>query len=263
MNKLHKLGRFLVVSTSVVLAVVILSGCESAEEKELRLDREHEIRMQREMNGSAEASRERSHERSLAYIQRPIAPGSYIDYRGNSSYGYWNNGGWVWNNPQSQYAISSGHYVDYGMATGVLTTAVLSQALFNSNNSNGWQSTNVTVNNYTSTGGKTISKEKYTKRNKRLTKKKKAQAKKRKLTKTKSSKTVNKSTGTKKVNKWESKRKAKPTYAKGGFQNKFAKNQKKSTYAKNNKSSSKSKYKAPAKSTYKKSKPKSKSKRTK
>jgi len=228
---MKKFKRFPMILMSVLafMAVTSLTGCESSEEKELRLDREHEIRMAREENGSAEASRERSHERSLAYIQRPIAPGNYIDYRGNLSHGYWNSGSWMWNDPRSGYATQSSHYVDYQMSMGLLSTAVLTQALFNRNNSGGWQSTNVQVNNYTSISGKTISKKKYKKRNKSLTKKKKAQAKKRKKLKAKQPKTVSKSTGIKKDDKWKSKRDTKSTYAKGGFKDKFAKNKAKSS----------------------------------
>lgn len=162
----------------VPLVIFSVSACESASEKELRLERNYQIKMAKIANGQDAIEQEMRHERSLAYIQRPIAPGSYIDYRGNSSYGYWQNGGWLWNDPQSSYAMQSRQYVDYQMATGVLTTAVLTQALWNSNHSSGWQSTNVTVNNYTSTDGKTISKAKYKKRNKSIARKRnKAKAK--------------------------------------------------------------------------------------
>lgn len=246
-----------VVSVIAFMAVTSLSGCESASEKELRLDREHEIRMQREDNGSAEASRERSHERSLAYIQRPVAPGSYIDYRGNTNHGYWNNGSWAWNNPQSSYASESRQYVDYGLATGVLATAVLTQALFSNNNSDGWQKSNVTVNNYTSVDNKVISKEKFNKRDSVLAKKKlkaKSVRAKTKTVKREPAKTVNKSTGIKKDSKWDSKRTAAPTYGKNGFRSTFQSNKQKTENRKNVKSGNASSYTKTkrVKSSYKK-----------
>ncbi len=63
---------------------------------------------------------ERNHEARMGYIQRPVAPGNYIDYRGNPNHGYWNhNGNWVWNDPRSGYATQSRNYVDYQISTGV------------------------------------------------------------------------------------------------------------------------------------------------
>ena len=122
------------ISTLLVsLLVLTTSACESDQEKETRLERAHQIKMAKINSGQDAVEQEMRHERSLAYIQRPVAPGSYIDYRGNPSYGYWNNGSWAWNNPQSQYAMQSRQYVDYQMATGVLATAVLTQSMWNNN----------------------------------------------------------------------------------------------------------------------------------
>jgi hypothetical protein len=250
-------------STLLITACALLaSGCESDNERQVRLDREHQIKLAKISSGQDVIEQEMRHERSMAYIQRPVAPGAYTDYRGNTQYGYWNSGSWAWNNPQSPYAMQSRQYVDYQMATGVVATAVLTQALFNSNNSSGWQQKNVTVNNYTSTTGKPIDKATYTTRNKAVTTKYKTRAK---ATTVKS--TVVKPAVKKAPSKWDSKRKAAPTYAKGGFKNTFEKNKQKSTYAKNNTkpkvkksaySGPKTTYKKP-KTTYKKSSYSSKS----
>lgn len=241
----------ILMSVIAFMAVTSLSGCETADEAEHR----RSIERLKVANGQDAIEQEMRHERSMAYIQRPIAPGSYIDYRGNTQHGYWQNGHWMWNDPQSRYAVASGHYVDYGMATGSLTTAALTYALFSRNNSNGWTHTEVTVNNYTSVDNEVISKEKYNKRNKSLTKKKKAQDRKRKAAKAKSPKTVSKSTGTKKVDsKWKSKRKVEPEYGKKGFKSNFRSNKQKAADRKSYKAKNQTKYKQ-AKSTYKKQKP--------
>jgi len=218
-------------STLLITACALLaSGCESDNERQVRLDREHQIKLAKISSGQDVIEQEMRHERSMAYIQRPVAPGAYTDYRGNTQYGYWNSGSWAWNNPQSPYAMQSRQYVDYQMATGVVATAVLTQALFNSNNSSGWQQKNVTVNNYTSTTGKPIDKATYTTRNKAVTTKYKTRAK---ATTVKS--TVVKPAVKKAPSKWDSKRKAAPTYAKGGFKNTFEKNKQKAVMAKNSK----------------------------
>lgn len=240
---MKKLINILLISTMALT----ISACESDQERELRLDREHEIRLAKINNGQDAIEQEQRHERSLAYIQRPVSPGNYIDYRGNSSYGYWDSGSWAWNNPQSQYAMQSRQYVDYQMATGVLATAVLTQSMWNSSNSGGWKKTNVTVNNYTSTSGKTISKSAYTAKNKAIAKSAKAKAKSKKKTVVVTKKPAG---------KWDSKRTTKPTYAKGGFSNKFAANSKKAAAVKTNK---KSYTKTKTKKSY--SKPKTKPKK--
>jgi hypothetical protein len=219
----------------IASVVLFTTACETDEERELRLDRQHEIKMAKIESGQDAMEQEMRHERNLAYIQRPVAPGNYTDYRGNSSYGYWNSGSWMWNDPNSHYASQSRHYVDYNMSMGVLGTAVLTQALFNSNNSNGWQKTEVNVNNYTSISGDKIDKTKYNKNLKKADKKVKKQKKYVAKNKTNKSPVSVKATP-KPKGKWDSKRTKPSKYASNGFNKKFADNSKKSK-AKANKSS--------------------------
>ncbi len=84
MKNLFKLGK---ISAFTLIVLITLTACESASEKELRLERAHQIKMAKIANGQDAIEQEMRHERSLAYIQRPVAPGSCIDYRGNPSYG--------------------------------------------------------------------------------------------------------------------------------------------------------------------------------
>ena len=193
--------------------ISFLSGCESAEEKQLRLERAHEIKMAKIASGQDALEDEREHERRMAYIQRPVmpvAPGSYVDYRGNLDYGHWGLLGWVWHDRDSSYAIQSRRYVDYQISTGYYDDDYLdrpyTRSRFDSTHKNGWQKTNITVNNYTSTSGKTLTKAQYS------SNLKKAEVK---------------------NTKWKKEKKAQSTYAKGGFNNKFAKNKKDADAKKN------------------------------
>lgn len=186
-------------------STTLLTGCESDEEKASRVEHERIVEIAKLNNGQYAIEKEQEHERRMAYIERPrmpVAPGSYIDYRGNTMYGSWDIfGNWVWHDRNSLYATQSRRYVDYQISTGALATGYLAHALtrdrWESNHRDGWTKTNITVNNYTSVNGKTLSKEKYN---------------------------SNLKTAEVKNNKWKKDKKTQSTYAKGGFKNKFAKN---------------------------------------
>lgn len=214
------------ISVLVVLTMALAtSGCETDQERELRLERNHQVKMAKIESGQDAIEQEMLHERKMAYIQRPVAPGSYIDYRGNTAYGYWDDGYWVWNNPQSRYAMESRSYVDYQIATGVVVGAVLTQAMWNSNNRGGWKNTSITVNNYTTVNGKTMTKAAYKAKTKKLNKK---------LSKNKkTSPAVSKTTGNKE-SKW-SKTRTKSSYADKKPSNIHKKNSHKSSIRKSDK----------------------------
>lgn len=207
---------------ALVVTTTFLTGCESDEERKLRLEREHEIKMAKIQSGQYAIERDQEHERRMAFIQRdqdiiqheqrmayiqrpvmPIAPGNYIDYRGNLDYGYWGPLGWTWHDPDSAYAIQSRRYVDYQIATGVLAAGYLSHALtrdrWERENRGGWKKTTVVVNNYTSVKGETLSKRQYDSNYK------KAEVK---------------------QNKWKKEKRIQSKYAKDGWHQSFAKKKK-------------------------------------
>lgn len=158
----------LVVAFCIIVVGTSLSGCETAEEKELRRARQHELELARIESGYYEQLNKSRHEERMAYYNRPVAPGAYVDYRGNLQYGYWNAfGNWEWHDPNSIYAQQSRNYVSYQIATGVLAASAayaLTRNSWESSNPGGWRTTNVTVNNYTSSEGKSITEADYRRR---------------------------------------------------------------------------------------------------
>lgn len=209
--------------------IAVLSGCESDEEKQLRLERAHEVKMAKIASGQDALEDERAHERRMAYIQRPVmpvAPGAYVDYRGNLDYGSWGLFGWTWHDRESSYAIQSRRYVDYQISTGYYDDDYLDRPYtrerFRTTHSNGWKKTNITVNNYTSVKGETLSKSQY------ASNVKKAEVK---------------------NTKWKKAKQTQSTYAKGGFKNKFAQ-AKKEKAAKDAKAVKANATKTTTKSTY-------------
>lgn len=160
-----------------ILAIVVMAGLSGCERSEADKQRAHEIRMAKIESGQDLKEREMSHQRSMAYygysVPRPIgpvAPGAYIDYRGNPAYGYWGASGfWHWNDPTGLYAMQTRNYLNYQVATGVMTAALVGAALsrddWDRDNRGGWSERNVTVNKYYSKDGKEISKNEYGKRN--------------------------------------------------------------------------------------------------
>ena len=192
--------------TPFVLAlglISVLAGCESAEEKRERVAFEREYALEKLRSGQTAIENEQAHERRMAHIQRPVmpvAPGAYVDYRGNVEYGSWTLLGWVWHDRESPYAIQSRRYVDYQIATGYYDDDYLdtpyTQKRWTSTHKNGWKKTNVTVNNYTSVKGETLSASQY-----------KSNVKKAEVKNT----------------KWKKAKQTQSTYAKGGFKNSFAK----------------------------------------
>ena len=190
---------------TALMLTTVLTGCESADEKKLRLDRDFEIRKIEAANGTAAQREENRHERQMAYIQRPvmpIAPGNYIDYRGNATYGSWGLLGWTWYDTDSSYARESRRYVDYQISSGYYSDNYLDQPYsrqrFDNKHQDGWKQTTVVVNNYTSAkGGKPLTEKQF------KTNTKKAEVK---------------------NTKWKKDKKVQSTYAKKGFHSNFKKN---------------------------------------
>lgn len=151
-------------------SLLLMSGCDRTEEDK---QRDHEIRMAKIQSGQDLAEGQMHHERQMAYsVPRPIAPigmGTYVDYRGNLQYGNWDAwGNWRWHDQDSMYATQTRSYLDYQVATGVLTATAIGIALsrdsWDRDHRDGWQSRPVVVKNYTSSDGKSISKNEYKKR---------------------------------------------------------------------------------------------------
>lgn len=154
-------------------AALVLTGCGKSEEQ---LQREHEIKLAKIQSGQDLAEKEMDHERKLAYYSqpRPVAPiaaGSYVDYRGNLQYGYWDQlGQWRWHNENSMQATQTRSYLDYQVATGVLAASALAVALsrddWSRDHRSGWKKEVIVVDRATGRDGRSLSQSEYESRSK-------------------------------------------------------------------------------------------------
>ena len=154
-------------------AALVLTGCGKSEEQ---LQREHEIKLAKIQSGQDLAEKEMEHDRKLAYYSqpRPIAPiaaGSYVDYRGNLQYGYWDTfGNWRWHNENSMQATQTRSYLDYQVATGVLAASALAVALsrddWSRDHRSGWKKEVIVVDRATGRDGRALSQSEYESRSK-------------------------------------------------------------------------------------------------
>lgn len=154
-------------------AALVVTGCGKSEEQ---LQREHEIKLAKIQSGQDLAEKEMDHERKLAYYSqpRPVAPiaaGSYVDYRGNLQYGYWDQlGQWRWHNENSMQATQTRSYLDYQVATGVLAASALAVALsrddWSRDHRSGWKKEVIVVDRATGRDGRSLSQSEYESRSK-------------------------------------------------------------------------------------------------